>query len=725
MFFQNIKKFILENKKTMLFLSFLVMALFPEFAFAEENEELSFLGILNWGVAIIAWFLWLLTQFVAIFMSPEWTNWEFIGFDANLKKLWIMMSNLVYMIFAFLLVWIAFMNILWKTGDWELKSALPRFIGWVLIVPFSWFFVNAMISLSSIMMTSVITLPYDSFPKDFEAAWKVEICKDFEVNFWLTDLKEVSNCKAYTTVDDFFIDWDSLSSIIAIYTYWIMSIEDNWKLKTADLSTVKWIVDLWIKWIIDLLLIIVFFILMVALMLALFVRWIYIWLFLVFSPLFGLMFFFWDKWWDSVLKKFSIKEFVALALVPVYVWAALSFGLLFIFVAWQWLLKSEALHVSDDKLSDVIEFWGFSLTINWSILGQNNEEKDSLSKLLTWLQWSISYLIIQIFWIAVLWMAVMAALKTSTITEQVTQPIQDFWNSVWQLAMKAPTYAPILPGGMSAAWLWAAWQTFKSNIDSHFQRKWSDKWSMFAEKFTWWTSDTAKAINNLATSWVKNYATATSDQIKKDVVPAIESLKAAWNETDFNRLVKGMIDKGIFKKDTKLVHWERLRTDFGEKVFKWFTPNVISRWEEAGVNNAAWVKEILKSVVAKKGDDDDDKSWTTSKTNDSSWRKFEDIKIEAKKIEEIDNNTKIEFINGKDKKDWDIRIISKDDLNIEEHSFNLNGTNLKNSSYTEFKGNDVDEAKKLLKNVWETNFKKVLEEMWYSKVDELFNNINK
>jgi len=57
----------------------------------------------------------------------------------------------------------------------------------------------------------------------------------------------------------------------------------------------------------------------------------------MFSPAFGLLYFF-EKGKEGVGDgdaKFSITEFISLALVPVYVSAALSFGLVFLFVAGQ------------------------------------------------------------------------------------------------------------------------------------------------------------------------------------------------------------------------------------------------------------------------------------------------------------------------------------------------------------------------------------------------------
>jgi hypothetical protein len=45
--------------------------------------------------------------------------------------------------------------------------------------------------------------------------------------------------------------------------------------------------------------------------------------------------------------------------------------------------------------------------------------------------------------LVILWMAVMAALGASKITEAAVKPIADFGSEIGKLAMKAPQYIPI------------------------------------------------------------------------------------------------------------------------------------------------------------------------------------------------------------------------------------------------------------------------------------------
>lgn len=68
----------------------------------------------------------------------------------------------------------------------------------------------------------------------------------------------------------------------------------------------------------------------------------------------------------------------------------------------------------------------------------------------------------------ILWIAVMAALKTSETTGSIIKPISDFGNSVGSLVKNAPMYAPIIPTGtgqmQSAYSLSSAGQSLTSSV---------------------------------------------------------------------------------------------------------------------------------------------------------------------------------------------------------------------------------------------------------------------
>ncbi|MFZ4461589.1 MAG: hypothetical protein ACOYN2_03500 [Patescibacteria group bacterium] len=95
-------------------------------------------------------------------MTPDWVFGEVFGFRPVLHQFWVLISNIVYVIFAFLLVGIAFMNIFGsEQSAWQMKTKLPKLIIGIISVPFTWFFVSAITSVASLLTASVIQIPGD------------------------------------------------------------------------------------------------------------------------------------------------------------------------------------------------------------------------------------------------------------------------------------------------------------------------------------------------------------------------------------------------------------------------------------------------------------------------------------------------------------------------------------------------------------------------------------
>lgn len=534
----QILSFFKTHKKIVVFLLLFLgsFLLSWDIAFAEEadpviSEETTdkIIEILNYFMAGAATVLGLVTSFVTIFIYPGWTNGTMFGLLDYLKEIWILVSNVVYFVFAFILIAIAFMNIIGKgEGTWELKQALPKFIVWVLIVPFSWFFVQFILSISAILTVGVLTLPYDSFrDKDLykaaiesESIGNLEICKDVAITL-TGENPDASEYSSYTAADGSTISENllckndskvkvkdlldpttttglesSIFGITSIYTYGILKVHELDTIDARDLDAYKKLADLIFKILFDVLFVLVYMLLMIALFLALLVRGVRLWIYIMLSPFFGLLYFF--GWGEKIVSKdkFSIWEFIALAMVPVYASAALAFGLAFILVASEWL-KQEVLEGDD---MDTLRAGWFSLSIYGAHWGTTDGEveKSPLAKL-----------ILELFWVVILWIAVMAALKSSKTTEAIVQPIAKFGEDVWNLAAKAPTYAPILPAsiGGSAAWLSAMWSSLTSAIDSHYRWQWNDRWADFARNILWDTTPASDLRNATARHewWVERW----------------------------------------------------------------------------------------------------------------------------------------------------------------------------------------------------------------------------
>ena len=79
---------------------------------AEDGQKL--IGYMNMFLQMAAAILGLVTSFVSIFLYPGWVNGTMFGLQDYLKIIWILVSNVIYFIFAGILIVIAFMNIIGK-----------------------------------------------------------------------------------------------------------------------------------------------------------------------------------------------------------------------------------------------------------------------------------------------------------------------------------------------------------------------------------------------------------------------------------------------------------------------------------------------------------------------------------------------------------------------------------------------------------------------------------
>jgi len=649
------------------------------FALKEGESYLSkewFIEVINVWIQVIGILMSMATYLATMFLSPEWINGSLFWLDEKLKGIWILVSNLVYFIFAFILIWIAFMNIIWKTWEmYELKKALPKFIVWVLIVPFSWFFVQFILSISAILTVSALTLPYETFQEYWTQMSEIKVPKDCTINTNAikSDKKDKTSSDQIFTCTMMKISWedstDSIFWIFSLYTYWILKL-DSFDDLSKDLMLEWWVATLWdivVKVLFSAIFILVYGILIITLTLVLLIRWIYIWIYIMLSPVFWLMYFFWkSEWWGWFTEKFNIKEFISLAMIPVYTMLALSFWILFIHIVWKWLATSSSL---DNKISLGFTEWAshfklgdHKLIIKWPV---SETTKADLTELLWtiekewgWALWLVWNLILKIFGIIVLRWAIMTAMRASKITEQITQPIYDFWNQVWKIAASWPWNLPIFGGQSMNSMKTAAWSV-QSAITTSQNKKWTKFWQNFIpwneldkkyrdiydehttnaddalkyiKKTMWtWTIKELASSKNGIDSMVKHLWTLNNNNWFNDKEQAkklIEKLKNKWlwNEwvideilTDLDAL--GIASKTILWWDNNIKKWNahkymwsaaiknndskgNLKPKFEEAGEKWIDLKV-SIWSDTSYierdsdRNAKWseLKQLISLIV--------------------------------------------------------------------------------------------------------------------------------
>ncbi|RAL55798.1 hypothetical protein BLD25_03965 [Candidatus Gracilibacteria bacterium GN02-872] len=514
--FTKIKQALFKHKLflTKIAVFFGLYFLMTDFSFASAQNDVDFkkiedgfIQITTWISTIISVLLGALTYLVTLFLTPEWTSGTVFGLSKNLKDIWVLMSNIVYFAFAFILIAIAFANIVGTQGDFALKQALPRFIVGILIVPFSWFIVQFFVSLSSILTISALNLPFEVF-QDYESQMsKVDIPKNCTLNLGVLGEQEGTDSSKKTPSNQIYSCGtekisvakllksdkaaDGIFGIVGLYTYGLVNIEGISKIDEKQLrDQIKTIGDIVVKVVFDLLFIVVYAILMIALGLALMIRGIRLWIFMMLAPLFGIMYFFKKGGGgNGFLQKFNFKEFIALTLTPVYAMLALSFGIFFIFVSGKGMTGvTTDLTVKDKE----VKIGDFTLTVEGAV-SNDLSVTDFLKTIGDGALGVIGALILKIFGIVVLWGAVMAALKQSQITQEIIMPISRFGESVGELATKIPQFTPILPGGQTLDSL----QQLPNKALGALQGYSSVKADDLAGKFGLNNSQNSQAINEL------------------------------------------------------------------------------------------------------------------------------------------------------------------------------------------------------------------------------------
>lgn len=447
-----------------------------------DKEEGFWVKLLNSGVNIL---FSLLTPFLILagwLLSPDWVFGEVFWLRPVLYDLWKLMSNIVYVAFAFLLIVMAFMNIYGgEKNTWAIKTKLPKLIVGVITVPFTWFFVSAIISISTILTASTIQLAGDlskniSSSNEFKFNVPAKCKLNFEgalsgtgsVNKFYdcseTGKKEVKLSEILSSENPY--------GIVSHYAYAVFKFDNVKGITDKNLWSLKTLADISMSLFIAILVFFIFMLVVAMLILALFMRAIHFWMIAIFSPLLSLKYFLEDKM-NFGDKWLSIPKIISLAMVPVYVSAALAFGLVFISAIW-WA----KMPTSDGT---VVKIEGKKMTAfgtEYEVVGNpiwvGNNVDQSADKSLSWNVFG--QMIMYFIALAILWLAVQGAINSNEITKEAAQPVADFGNQIGGIIKKLPQYAPIIP-------TWHGQKNLSLNnlqgitqgISSAIQTRWNDR----------------------------------------------------------------------------------------------------------------------------------------------------------------------------------------------------------------------------------------------------------
>jgi hypothetical protein len=443
--------------------------------------------------------------FASWLLSPDWTSGDMFNLRGTMYNMWVMISNIIYFIYAILLIIIALGTIFWNE-KFGYKAMLPRLALGIIMVPFTWWFVQWTISLATVVTASVITIPMETVANNKDNSFLDKILIPSEITITNIDKFEEqattqSSCsKPDSTcikLMDFINNWGGAYGSLLAYAYGVFQINEVTTVN-GILDTAKTIWELVNGVIIWVLMFIVFGILVLALIFVLMMRAIKLWMYAIFSPLFTVHFvlgkdMLGEKMWD-----FNLKEFVWLCFVPAVVWLVLSFGLIIISgVMWA---KSATTSSDSNKITmfgipgnyietkvqskDSNSYTETKVAFGWVTMnfqGKAYSTKTSWDNQTNWTAVAkdtltaiggiFGTIVIDIIALIFIWAAFMAAKWTSKAVAGAIKPFEDMGNKIWELWASLPKYTPLpIPGG-SVSGMNKTLELWKQKFDSKMREK--------------------------------------------------------------------------------------------------------------------------------------------------------------------------------------------------------------------------------------------------------------
>ncbi len=693
--------------------------------------------------------LWVLTVIVSpavIFagwlMSPDWTSGDIFWLREPMHKIWVIVSNIVYFVYAILLIIIAVATVLGK-DNFNYKVMLPKLALGILMVPFTWWFVQWTISLSTIVTASTISIPMEMIREDNRY-----INGNYVPRYYLTtndpDSKNATtqyaqNCD-WTTVWRWNADCTSIQEIIEngwwiystmlVYAYQVFRLQD-YKSIDSTLNQIKTAWQLLNNVIIWAVMFLVFGILVIALIMVLFVRAIKLWMYAMFSPLFTLHFVAGKELFKDS-DSFSLKEFVWLCFMPAIVGITLSFGLMVISViqapgqaSWQesctatqftitvpwntienirnatgwcrligqmWIFKRWiwTKWPQDEWAVNIIEAAGIKYVYTWKATNAS-DMRQSINNISGWLSaaggifWTI---VIDIIALVFIWMAFMAAKWVNKTISKVLDPFEQMGKKVWDMAMSAPKYAPLpIPGG-SISGLNRTVELWKQAIDTHHRKKEEEAIGKFAPGLLQWTIKAEANARYQDAMWSdKGNFQKTREHVANVTSGATSEREKNWDDLAnwFSKI------SSVIRED-----WKKLGINLSKEQKEAY--DKLIAWDVSGVKSlSANDKDVVWKILA---------SWTAAnatKDNKQQANQFTATQQWASTSNSFTinlwNNIKLDANIQDNKFSWDA--ISTDEWKKKLEEF------MKNTTENEFKSQRPDN---IPSKTWDELIKKMKEE---------------
>jgi len=290
------------------------------------NNILDVVNVINMMIAMLTAPAAILAGWL---LTPDWTFGDFFGLREYLYEIWVLVSNIVYIIFAILLLWMAANGIFHPKDDYEytIKKRLPVFLVGILMVPFTWFIVSFTLTMVNKGIAVVMSVPMGTIVNiasedDDESAWNYRMIPtyielDFGEEGGAYGSPENLKCQKDGNAGNGepcispaeFISKNKAGPfyMIMIYAYDIFKIQNGDFIDNEDLcnqagenndSCIRTLTGILARFLFHIIWAFFFSILLIALSVVLLYRAFMLWIYIMFSPMFGLAVFF--KKFDGV-----------------------------------------------------------------------------------------------------------------------------------------------------------------------------------------------------------------------------------------------------------------------------------------------------------------------------------------------------------------------------------------------------------------------------------------
>ena len=563
---------------------------------------------LQYIVSMLSWLWVFFAKLAWTFLTNQWVYWEELWLDALLWKFWNVIKNIANFCLWFYFVYIIFAWLIKKEKE-NIVSKLKKNILWLLVawiwIQASWFFTAAIIDISTLTLSAAWSFPAQVISNSpyIQTSLEQSIVATFSgYDNW----KEISfaskNAKSSSILESRIVHLDKLQTKTGwldtlmpkpedvawpLYFIWFSILKTD-VLTSIDSSSDKWLKKTIINTIIQWGTTVIFAIEMIALCVLALMRILYLWMFIVVSPLAVLIRCIenarektlgWDKsFLSKFTKQINFKTFFVNVFKPTFVvlwfWVALIFVSLMngVILEHSWWRTFDAKWAKiqtfeDPRTNSNWEEWNWTYT---SVLSH-----DFLDYTLAHAWKSLLQLVLSIITVMIVYYILSFAIKFSWWSDFVSSKMEWFqeWIGNWIGKM------PILP----VTTYDKNWLPVNSAISANKVFGLGSEQNLIERKIDVYQGglddqyqEQRKAIQSLFTKEVTWYL--TDDERRK-----IEAVKTEGAPIDILKAKKNAIEKS---KD-----WKWMTLDPNTASNNWFWIEQFEAWLENSNNKRiSWTK---------------------------------------------------------------------------------------------------------------------------------------